>query len=351
VDLIQEGPVITNLPGLSFLASSEPISNIEDLPIAIIPNDLFFRSYSTIIHINDIDPIRNCIPEITPLNLDPDNNLLECKILINEFEFDLVMNLSEDKIWTITTDNEIRVRADKSETDIIEKSLEEILNEYYPSLIMSTGSVIEGRNKITPNRNIENLPSSIWKVKDWSDCNIRAERYIQVPIAGSLPVINKTIELIRPDFEINSDVLILDDGANEIADLIWFQQSTKQVHFIHCKASHGENPGRRKADCDILFTQAMRSIHWVSSVSLIDRLKERVQGNSELILTNQATWESLADNFKINNWSYNIILPQPGFDIEKVSDRDRNNNNVYELAIPMYERILGSIAELEIWGS
>lgn len=351
VDLIQEGPVITNLPGLSFLASSEPISNIEDLPIAIIPNDLFFRSYSTIIHINDIDPIRNCIPEITPLNLDPDNNLLECKILINEFEFDLVMNLSEDKIWTITTDNEIRVRADKSETDIIEKSLEEILNEYYPSLIMSTGSVIEGRNKITPNRNIENLPSSIWKVKDWSDCNIRAERYIQVPIAGSLPVINKTIELIRPDFEINSDVLILDDGANEIADLIWFQQSTKQVHFIHCKASHGENPGRRKADCDILFTQAMRSIHWVSSVSLIDRLKERVQGNSELILTNQATWESLADNFKINNWSYNIILPQPGFDIEKVSERDRNNNNVYELAIPMYERILGSIAELEIWGS
>ena len=95
----------------------------------------------------------------------------------------------------------------------------------------------------------------------------------------------------------------------------------------------------------------MRSIHWVSSVSLIDRLKERVQGNSELILTNQATWESLADNFKINNWSYNIILPQPGFDIEKVSDRDRNINNVYELAIPMYERILGSIAELEIWGS
>ena len=27
------------------------------------------------------------------------------------------------------------------------------------------------------------------------------------------------------------------------------------------------------------------------------------------------------------------------------------DNNVYELAIPMYERILGSLASLEIWGS
>ncbi|PQJ31110.1 hypothetical protein BST92_03845 [Nonlabens arenilitoris] len=351
VNLIEDGPVITNLPGLSFLASSEPINNIEELPIAIIPNDLFFRAYSTIIHVNDIDPIRNCIPEIIPLHLDINNHQLQCQLKINEFKCELVMNLTEDKIWSLITDNEIRVRADKSENDIIEKSLEEILNEYYPSLIMPSGSVVEGRNKITPNTTIENLPRSIWKVKDWTGCNIRAERYEKAPVAGNIPVINKTIELIKPDFEINSDVLILDDGSHEIADLIWFQQNTKQVHFIHCKASHGENPGRRKADCDILFTQAMRSIHWISSVSLIDRLRERIQGNSELIQTSQATWGTLADNFKINNWSYNIILPQPGFDIKHVSNRDRINNNIYELAIPMYERILGSMAQLEIWGS
>lgn len=351
VNLIEDGPVITNLPGLSFLASSEPINNIEELPIAIIPNDLFFRAFSTIIHVNDIDPIRNCIPEIIPLNLDIHNNQLQCQLKINEFECELIMNLTEDKIWSLVTDNEIRVRADKSENDIIEKSLEAILNEYYPSLIMPSGSVVEGRNKITPNTTIENLPTSIWKVKDWTGCNIRAERYEEAPVAGNVPVINKTIELINLDFEINSDVLILDDGSHEIADLIWFQQNTKQVHFIHCKASHGENPGRRKADCDILFTQAMRSIHWVSSVSLIDRLKERIQGNSKLIQTSQATWDTLADNFKINNWTYNIILPQPGFDIQVVSNRDRINNNIYELAIPMYERILGSMAQLEIWGS
>ncbi len=351
VSLIEDGPVITNLPGLSFLASSEPISKIEELPIAIIPNDLFFRAYLTIIHINDDEPIRNCIPEISPLNLDMVNNQLKCQIKINQFKYDILMSLTEDKIWTLITDSEIRVRADKSENDIIEKSLEEILNEYYPSLIMPSGSVIEGRSKIIPNRTIEDLPSNIWKVKDWTGCNIRTERYEEIPTAGNIPVINKTIELIRPDFETDRDVLILDDGSHEIADLIWFQQDTKQVHFIHCKASRGEKPGRRKADCDILFAQAMRSIHWISSVSLIDRLKERIQGNSELILTNQVTWDALADDFKINNWSYNIILPQPGFNIVQVSNRDKENNNIYELAIPMYERILGSMAQLEIWGS
>jgi hypothetical protein len=194
------------------------------------------------------------------------------------------------------------------------------------------------------------LPTEIWKIKDWTGCNIRAERYDKNAV-NNIPVINKTVEFLRPDFNSGCDVLILDDGSHEIADLIWFQNDLKVIHFIHCKASHGDRPGRRKADADILFTQAMRSIHWVYSVSLIERLNDRIQGNSELLMTTQATWDSLADNYRLNEWKFNIILPQPGFDIAQVSDRDRENNNVYELAIPMYERILSSLATLEIWGS
>ncbi|RXQ87406.1 DEAD/DEAH box helicase [Ancylomarina salipaludis] len=350
-DLILNGPQAITLPGLSFLAKSEPINRIEELPIAIIPNDLFFRSFSTIIQISEGEPIRNIIPEIKPIELDEENDELLCQLKIGEFECDLNMNLQRERIWNIISDEVILVRADKSEKEVIEKSLEDILNEFYSSLIMPNGEVVEGRNKITPNRSIEILPSQIWKVKDWTGCNIRAERYDDNPPIGNIPVINKTIEFIRQNFNGGSDVLILDDGSHEIADLIWFQNQSKQVHFIHCKASHGDNPGRRKADADILFTQAMRSIHWVSSISLIDRLKERIQGNSRLLDTTQATWEALADNYKINEWNFNIILPQPGFDISQVSDRNRDNNNIYELAIPMYERILGSLASLEIWGS
>lgn len=351
-DLIQDGPFIKTLPGLSFLASSEAIDRINEMPIAIIPNDLFFRAYLTIIHIEGIkEPIRNCIPEINPIVLDNHTNELKCQLKIKGIEFELVMNLRESKIWKLNSNKSIIIRAEKSEKDIVEKPLEEVFNEYYSSLIMPSGDMIEGRNKISPNREIEKLPVEIWKEIDWSGCNIQAERFEDVPVSNQLPVINKTIELIKPDFVKGSDVLILDDGSHEIADLIWFQQSSKQVHFIHCKASHEVKSGCRKADCDILFTQAMRSIHWVSSASLIDRLKDRIEGNSRLILTDKLTWEALADSFKINNWSFNIILPQPGFNIKEVSKQNKENNNIYELAIPMYERILGSLASLEIWGS
>lgn len=47
-------------------------------------------------------------------------------------------------------------------------------------------------------------------------------------------------------------------------------------------------------------------------------------------------------------WNFNILLPQLRFNIAQVSDRNIDNNNIYELAIPMYERILGS---LKIWCS
>lgn len=349
-NLIHGGPQIYVLPGLSFLAKSEPIDTINELPIAVIPNDLFFRSYSTIIHVAGGEPKRNIIPEITPQSLDVDNNELKCTLKIDDFECDLTMNLQREPIWQIAAEENIRVRADRDEVDIIDKPLGDILNEYFSALVMPNGEVVEGRNKISPNRSIEKLPPDIWKIKDRSNCNICAEKY-DTNAVNDIPVINKTVELIRPDFNTGSDVLILDDGSHEIADLIWFQNDLKVIHFIHCKASHGDAPGRRKADADILFTQAMRSIHWVYSVSLIDRLNERIQGNSELILTNQATWDALSDDYRLNEWKFNIILHQPGFDIAQVSKRDRNNNNVYELAIPMYERILSSLATLEIWGS
>jgi superfamily II DNA or RNA helicase len=349
--LIIEGPIITSLPGLSFLANTTPIDHIDELPIAIIPNDLFFRAYSTVIDIEGYDSIRNCVPNINPINIDNVTNNLNCEIKIGEFSCDLKMNLKEEIIWKVISQRKIIIRADKNENDIVQGTLEEILNDYPSSLIMKSGEVVEERNKIIPNRAMEYLPKEIWKIKDWTNCLITHERYQDNPIAGELSVINKTIELIDLEFDNGSDVLILDDGSHEIADLIWFKNSDKVVHFFHCKASSEDKPGCRKIDCDVLFTQAMRSIHWVSAMSLTDRLQERIHKKSKLINTLELTWTTLSDNYRINDWTFNIVLPQPGFRISQVSDKNRQNNNIYELAIPMYERILGSLASLEIWGS
>ena len=268
--LIEDDAVTTSLPGLSFLASSTPINNIDELPIAIIPDDLFFRAHSTTIHVSGKDPLKNYIPIIEPISFEEneDSNILKCKLVLGDYECKLTMNFNSENLWEVIADENILIKADRSENNVIEGTLSEILNEYPPSLVMPNGSIIEGRNKITPNITIEELPNTIWKEKNWSNCSIVTEKYVDNPVPGEYPVINKTIELIKPEFNSDSDIVILDDGSHEISDLIWFQGDKKIVNFIHCKASVRTLPGCRKGDCDVLFAQAMRSIHWVSSNTL-----------------------------------------------------------------------------------
>lgn len=158
---------------------------------------------------------------------------------------------------------------------------------------------------------------------------------------------------MRPSLVQGGDLIFLDDGAHEIADLIYFDSANSTIHFIHCKYSSGNNAGCRKSDCDELFAQAMRSIHWISSPILLDRINNRLENaqNSQIVYGSDELLVTISENYRVNNWKYNVILVQPGFRISQVSNKNRANNNVYELAIPMYERIVGSNGNIEIWGT
>lgn len=349
--LMSNGPIITSLPGLSFLANVNSINSIDDLPIAIIPNEYFFRAYSTIIEINGKKQYRNLIPIIEPQQIDSKTGILKCKLTIGDYRCAIYLNYNKDFIWDIKNCEEIIIRADINVEDSITKSIQDFFNELQPTLIMKDGSVIEGRNKITPNTSIEKLPNSLWEKKDWLGCNINKERFVSSPIDKEIPVINKTVDIISQHFNLNGDVLILDDGSHEIADLIWFQGLDNNLYFIHCKAASGPKPGCRKSDCDVLYAQVMRSIHWVSSYTFMDRLSERLQNNSSIILGEEDIYESIKERFQVNSWNYKIIAVQPGFNVEQVSNEARSNNNVYELTIPTYERVVATLASLEIWGS
>lgn len=350
--LIEDGPIITNLPGLSFLATTEPAISIEELPVAIIPDDIFFKAYNVTISIANHVPIRNFTPVITGKSLQDNNTKLFGSIQLLDTSFDFIFDLNGDKMWTVKNAHDIKVFAERRDETLVDKNIEDLNNEFPPSIILPDGSIIVGRNKIIPNISIEDLPNEIWKTKRWNGCNIRSEAYEENPV-NDLPVINHTIELLRPSLIQGKDLVILDDGAHEIADLIYFDTSNSTIHFIHCKYSGSDNPGCRKSDCDELFAQAMRSIHWISSPILMDRLNNRIMNtqNSQIVFGSKGILETLSQNYRVNNWKFNIILVQPGFRIEQVSDKARANNNVYELAIPMFERIVGSNGTLEIWGN
>lgn len=95
----------------------------------------------------------------------------------------------------------------------------------------------------------------------------------------------------------------------------------------------------------------MRSIQWVYSELMFERIKERVHSESKIIFGSQQLLDEIAATFKVNQWKYKIIVAQPGFDIDKVSNKKLSNKNVYELAIPTYERITAGLADFEIWGN
>lgn len=350
-DLLTSSADQSTLPGLSFLASSTPIAMLDEIPASIIPDDSFFKANLLSISIRGDKVYTNVVPNIEPRSFDKTNGNLICDLHIESFSCQINMNFDNTPLWTVNSDKEIKVTLVKNQNNASTKSLERILNDYPPTLIMPKGYIIEGRTKITPNSSIEDLPDRLWVKKNWRNCNIMAEAYNPKPNPKKLPVINQAIEYIKAEFSGGSDVLILDDGAHEIADIIWIQGAEHFIHYIHCKPSSTSKPGCRKRDCDIVFTQAMRSIHWVYSELIFERLRERLGGKSKLILGNQQLLEDIANHFRVNKWRYRIVVAQPGFDIEKVSNRTRRNNNVYELAIPTYERILAGSADFEIWGS
>lgn len=350
-DLLTSSVDRTTLPGLSFLASTSPINDLEEMPVAIILDDAFFKANFILISIKGDKTYTNVVPNIYPRSFDKSTGNLICTFSLELFSCQLIMNFNNTPLWTVKSDKAITVRLIKNENNVITEELEKIINDLPPTLIMPKGYIIEGRTKITPNNSIENLPKELWVKKVWNNCIITSEAYKPKPNPKMLPVINKVIEFIEEEFDNQSDVLILDDGAHEIADLIWIQGSAHTIYYIHCKPSKTSKPGCRKSDCDIVFTQAMRSVHWVYSEFMFERINERLGGDSKIIFGSQHLLDDIAQTFRVNEWQYKIVVAQPGFDIEKVSNERRKNNNVYELAIPTYERIIAGLADFEIWGS
>jgi len=274
------------------------INELEDIPVAILPDDTFFKAIFLLYRLKSGQTYTNIAPNIEPRSFDPVSGDLTCVFTLESFSCQMTMNFNNHLLWTLSSDNDVTVRLIKNDNNVLTADLEKIMNDLPPTLIMPKGYIIEGGTKITPNSSIENLPSELWVKKDWSDCNIKAEAYKQKPNSKKLPVINKTIKFVEEDLDKNHDVLILDDGAHEISDLIWIQGSKHIIHYIHCKPSKTDKPGCRKSDCDIVFTQAMRSVHWVYSELMFEWINERLNSKSKIIFGTHELLDDITNNFE-----------------------------------------------------
>jgi hypothetical protein len=237
-DLLISSVDCSILPGLSFLASTSPINILEEEPIAILLDDALYKADFLLISIQGGLTYTNSVPDIGIRSFDPATGNLTCTVTLESFSCQMIMNFNNPLLWTVISSKEITVRLIKDENNVITANLEKIMNTFSPTLIMPKGYIIEGRTKITPSSSIQDLPDELWIKQDWSHCDITAEVYKQKPKPKKLPVINKVvIKLIEKDFDKPSDVLVLDDGAHEISDVIWIQGSKHIIHYVHCKPS------------------------------------------------------------------------------------------------------------------
>ncbi|MEJ0035181.1 MAG: DEAD/DEAH box helicase family protein [Gammaproteobacteria bacterium] len=221
------------------------------------------------------------------------------------------------------------------------RPIEEIFVRDPPLIRFADGSWLEGNRHFPPSRSIEQPFSSeritAW---DWSGTNIRQES--QRAEKRSASVQFRTIEYLKKlATGVAYDLIIDDDGGNEVADVVCLQEAPNHeliVHLFHCKFSLDEKPGARVEDLYAVCGQAQKSIVWRENIArmlemLVVRDSQRARrsgvsgierGNSTLLRKLWRKSHLLAPNFSV--W-----IVQPGLSKAKVSERQLHLLAVTEL--------------------
>jgi superfamily II DNA or RNA helicase len=92
-DLLDSNVDCSTLPGLSFLASTSPISKLEEAPIAILLDDLFYKAEFLLISIEGGKNFTNVVPNILIRSFDSNSGNLICTLILESFSCQMVMNL------------------------------------------------------------------------------------------------------------------------------------------------------------------------------------------------------------------------------------------------------------------
>lgn len=198
------------------------------------------------------------------------------------------------------------------------RSLADWLNHYPPIIFFADGtSTYNGTISSVPQR-LATIGNSGLQEWDWGGVDIRHESLPPRP-GYSENIQSATIARILPSFP--DAFIIVDDGANEIADIIVIRPEpgrTVRVDLYHCKWSSDDKPGHRLNDLTEVLAQVSRSVRWAFPSTLASRIAYRIderperlwQGNKaalKTLLTSIGSGESIL--------SFTQYAVQPGLRI------------------------------------
>ncbi len=142
-------------------------------------------------------------------------------------------------------------------------ALEEFFNENPPAIWFEDGSCVTGNIFIALNNEIVPFTNDKILVWDWTGTKIRKESQGIDKDPDSIQF--KVIQKLKTD---GMEVIMNDDGAGEIADVVAFKTINKDgkdrisIELYHCKFSSEDNPGARLKDLYEVCGQTQRSSHW-----------------------------------------------------------------------------------------
>lgn len=174
---------------------------------------------------------------------------------------------------------------------------------------------------LKPNRAAPRFPSESLDVVDWSGINIRKES--QGPERDPTSVQYRAIELLTT--ETSWDIVIDDDGAGELADVVLLRSDEREVRMmlVHCKYSSADTPGARVADLYEVCGQAVKGKKAPGDLGdalrkLLRREKNRrARGRSGFLVGNRLALFQLANRSRFLEVHVDVLIVQPGLSKKK----------------------------------
>ncbi|ARV14129.1 DEAD/DEAH box helicase [Polaribacter sp. SA4-12] len=350
--LIKLGNNESKIPRMSNLANFKTVEKFEDTPVSIQLDSVCFQMAIAIITKGD-KVYKSFIPEIIFDNLSNNNKKIECSLFVEKDELaKIYFDFDNEKKWVVNSDTEINIFMDIPDKDPINTSLDDFINGYPPLIIFQNAKSLRGSTLFEPKIKEQKFDRTLFKAIDggWDETDIRKEAEEPTEPGKIYNVQQKTIKVITdsPDY-LDDDIIVIDDGAGEMADIIWFSVEKKIIHFFHCKFSYTDKSGANMSNITELLQQAMRNCIWIRSSFIIKQLLNRVNRtkNSRILDDKFDELNELNEDFIPTDWDYKVCLVQPG--LSKSAVFKDNMTNVEKLLVILHDRLSSSGCNLTIW--
>jgi hypothetical protein len=234
-------------------------------------------------------------------------------------------------VCSIFVDAHGRTRADGADPAVVspegEMSLTEALAEWPHCTYFADGSSVYGSVRFPGQQELQPVPPEVVRSLDWGDVDLRREAK---PGRDGRPNVQEW--MVRWVADQQPDVVIIDDSANELADVVALTRhgaGAVEVTLIHCKWSSKDAPGHRLDDVHDVTCQAVRSARWSGSNRFFTRLLERLQrgGQSHVVGDTESGLVYVAALAgRPTATDFRVVIAQPGLRIDRIAQHEAINS-------------------------